>query len=101
MAQYKTIPSELIRSEIARRSYLDYERGKDEPEETEVEADWIAQRKKLRQALSVLTSRQRAVYVLLVGQRLSEQEIAAKLHISQQAVCDRYRRAEKKLRQFR
>lgn len=102
MAQYKCIPYEFVEhTELARKSYLEYERGMGAPDEAEVEAEWVAERKKLHQALDKLTSRQRQVYIMKAGYGLEEQEIAKKLNITQQAVSDRYRRAENKLQQFR
>ncbi len=87
-------------AEIARRQYQEHEYSQNNPDEAEDEATRIEWRRKLKAALSILTPRQREVYILIVGYRQTEKKIAAKLKISQQAVCDRYRRAEKKLRQF-
>ena len=57
MAQYKTIPSELLGPEIARRSYLDYERGVNTADEATAEAEWIAERKKLDKFAVIKTKR--------------------------------------------
>ena len=100
MAQYKTIPSELLGQEIARKSYLDYERGANATDEATVESEWIAERKKLYEALAILTPRQREVFVLKVGHRMSEGEIAKRLKISQSAVSQFYNAARKKLDKF-
>ena len=97
MAQYKTIPSELLGPEIARKSYLDYERGANTTDEATTEAEWIAERKKLYEALEILTPRQREVFVLKVGHRMSEGEIAKRLKISQSAVSQFYSAARKKM----
>ena len=86
---------------ITRKQYLEYEHSQNNSDEIEDEAIRIVWLKKLKQALDVLTPRQREVYVLIVGYKLSEAAIAAKLKISQQAVSDRYKRAEKKLQHFR
>lgn len=92
---------EPARAEIARRQYLKHEHSLHNPSDTEEEALWIARLEDLKKALDALTPLQRSVYVLMVGYRLSEAEIAEKLKISQQAVSERYRRAEKKLQRFR
>jgi hypothetical protein len=60
MAQYKTIPSELLGSEIDQKCYLDYERGVDQPDDMEIEADWQRMRQALKQALHTATPGVRA-----------------------------------------
>lgn len=99
MAQYKRIPYEMVEhTELAEKSYLDYERGKDAPDEAETEAEWIEKRKKLRVALNSLTSRQREVYVLKVAYRLTEAQIADRLNVSQSAVSQHYQAAQARLK---
>ena len=98
MAQYKRIPYEMVEhTELARKSYQDYECGKNVPDEAVIEAETLEQRAKLRQALEKLTPRQREVYVLKVGYQLSEAKIAHRLHISQTGVSYHFKMAEKKL----
>ena len=98
MAQYKRIPYETVEhTEIARKSYLDYERGKDDPDETETEAGWVAKRKSLYQILDKLTLRQRQVYIMKIGYGLAEKEIAEKLKVTQQAVSFHYKLACRKI----
>lgn len=94
MAQYKRIPYQSVEhTEIARKSYQNYERNKDAPDETETEAAWIAKRKVLEQILNKLTYRQRQVYILKVGSGMAEKAIADKLGITQQAVSKIYKAA--------
>ena len=101
MAQYKRIPYEMVEhTEIARKNYLEYERGKDAPDEAEVEAGWISKRKMLRDALDALTPRQREVFVLKTAYLLTEVEIACWLNIAQQVVSRHYRKAQVKLKKF-
>jgi RNA polymerase sigma factor (sigma-70 family) len=102
MAQYKTANFEALENtELARKSYLEYERGKDDPDEAEVEADWKARRKKLRSALLVLTPRQREVFVLKIANQMTEAQIACRLNITQQAVSKLLGKAQIKLRNFK
>lgn len=101
MAQYKRIPYEMVEhTEIARKSYLDYERGKDIPDEAEIEARWIAERKELYQVLDKLTPRQRQVYIMKDGYGMTENEIAKKLNVTQQTVSYNYRLACKKIQKI-
>jgi RNA polymerase sigma factor (sigma-70 family) len=92
---------EQTHAEIARKQYLEYEYNQNNPDAAEDEAARHVWLRRLKKALDVLTPRQRKVYILLVGYGLSETAIAEMLNISQQAVAERYKRAEKKLRQFR
>ena len=98
MAQYNTVPLEFVEhTELARKSYLDYERDRDAPDDAEIEAGWNTDRIKLKHALDQLTPKQREVFILRVGYQMSEVEIADRLNISQQAVSMHYRRTQKKL----
>ncbi len=101
MAQYKTVPwDSLEHTEIARQSYLSYERGKDSPDEVAIEADWIAKKELLRAALDILSPRQREVFILRTVHQKTEAEIANILKIAQQVVSRRYRKAQEKLERF-
>lgn len=101
MAQYKTIPLDSVEnSEIEKESYLYYERGKDAPDEIEVENAWIAKRELLRKALGILTPRQREVFILRTVYQLTEAEIASKLNIAQQIASRHYLKAQEKLAKF-
>jgi len=102
MAQYKRIPLEFVEhTELAEKSWKEYNHGIDEPDEAVIESGWIAERKRLYNALDKLTSRQRQIYIMKEGYGLSEKIISEKLGLTQQAVSDRYIRAEKRLRQCR
>ena len=101
MAQYKCVPFGKVEyTELARNSYLEYERSKDDPDEAEIETAWTAKRKMLRDALNTLTPRQREVYVLKIGYQLTEAEISRKLHIDQSGVSRHLKAAERKLRNY-
>jgi len=98
MAQYKTIPLEFVEhTELAWKSYWDYERSSKAPNDAEVESDWIDKRKLLLTALVELTPRQREVFILKIGYMLTEAEIALKLNIRQQVVSRHFQKAEAKL----
>ena len=101
MAQYKRIPYELVEhTEIARKSYLEYERSKDMPGEAEAEAGWITERERLYAVLNRLTPKQRQIYIMIVGYELSEYEIAERLNVTQQAVSYNYKLACRKIQKI-
>lgn len=62
---------------------------------------WMFPSKALRRSYVLNTLLKDTQYIRQVGYGLEEKEIAKKLGLTQQAVSDRYRRAEKKLRQFK
>lgn len=101
MAQYKTVPYEqLEHTAIARKAYLEYLRTEAAPDEDEAERTWVSDRKRLREALAMLTPRQREVYVLKAGHLLTEAQIAERLGISQSAVSQFFNSAKKRLEKF-
>ena len=98
MAQYKTIPIDFVEhTELARQSYLNYERCKAAHNDDETETSWLAQLRKLHDALDKLSHRQREVLVLIAIERLSEPEVAAKLGLNQSTVSRHYRVARSKM----
>ncbi len=101
MAQYKTVHFDTLEhTELARQSYLNFERDKDALDEAAVEVAWLHDKEKLRRALNILTPRQREVFILTVAHRLTETQIAKRLGITQQVVSSHFRRARKKLSKF-
>jgi len=98
MAQYKRIPFEMVEhTELARKNYIEYERGKDVPDEAEVEAEWITKRKMLRDALDTLTPRQREILILIAVRGLTEREAAGIFGLNQSTIFRHYRAAKKKM----
>jgi len=84
-------------TEIARKNYLEYERGKDAPDEAEVEAGWIAKRKMLHDALDSLTPRQREILILIAVRGLTEREAAGILGLNQSTIFRHYHAAKKRM----
>jgi RNA polymerase sigma factor (sigma-70 family) len=96
--EYKRIPLETVEhTEIARDRYLEFQRSMDAPDEVEIEAKWLSQRRQLNTLLKKLTPHQRKAYILRVGYELKEDQIAERLHISQAAVSKHLKAANKKL----
>ena len=86
--------------EITNKIFESYQMEQNAPDEEETEARWIADKKKLYYALSLLTPQQRKVYILRFGYGLQEKAIAKKLHMKQQTVSKHLVRAQKKLQKF-
>jgi len=98
MAQYKRILYETVENtEVARKSYLEYERSRDLPDEAEAEAGWHNTRKSLYEALARLSSRQRKILAMIAVDGLTETEAAQKLGLNQSTVSRHYHAARKKM----